>query len=589
MTFGELQPRLSPRVRARLERSWAGGFRRQVLPLLLEAETDFADLYADKNGRPNWSVARLLGLMLLQEWFDFPDQQALDAMSFDVRWQFALGLEQSEAVLSRRSLGEFRSRLVRVDPQMTRLRGVFDRVSSAAIKSLKLSTTKQRIDSTQICSNIQSHGRVFLFRTTLEHCLRALKKVGRLPQLSAPVQAMLEKKTGWFAATGTAERRARLLDLARYAVEVRRTFANDDAVLRLEAYQLLCKLLDEQVELLDDDEGDSTGGSGDADGQSTDASKTSTQALRLKSAKKQKGDTLQSPYDPDATCGHKGVGYLVHSTETCGNTGTEIITDVAVVPANTGDVTQSTPAIERLAARGLKPERLFADAGYGSGKTLLEAEVRGVTLEAPVSLGALPEGHIGRDAFTFDAESGEVLQCPKGHAPRRHGMRKPADNSDRRLHAFFDGQQCKDCPLVGKCAARHPNSGKGTYRLDLALHLRRRDERLAQQKPGDPWWVDYRIRSGVEATQSELKRAHGMGRLRVRRGARVRLSVIAKVTACNVKRWLRATAETHQSGTGPRRRRSSASLWRRMSRMWLRVARCRCGFGVRVKIAIEAA
>ena len=93
VTFGELQPRLSPRVRARLERSWAGGFRRQVLPLLLEAETDFADLYADSNGRPNWSVARLLGLTLLQEWFDFPDQQALDAMSFDVRWQFALGLE----------------------------------------------------------------------------------------------------------------------------------------------------------------------------------------------------------------------------------------------------------------------------------------------------------------------------------------------------------------------------------------------------------------------------------------------------------------------------------------------------------------
>ena len=40
---------------------------------------------------------------------------------------------------------------------------------------------------------------------------------------------------------------------------------------------------------------------------------------------------------------------------------------------------------------------------------------------------------------------------------------------------------------------------------------------------------------------SELKRAHGLGRLRVRRKNRVRLQVAFKATACNIKRWAAAS------------------------------------------------
>jgi hypothetical protein len=45
----------------------------------------------------------------------------------------------------------------------------------------------------------------------------------------------------------------------------------------------------------------------------------------------------------------------------------------------------------------------------------------------------------------------------------------------------------------------------------------------------------------VEATPSELKHVHGMRKLRVRRRSRVVLAVSLKVTACNIKRWLRAS------------------------------------------------
>ena len=54
------------------------------------------------------------------------------------------------------------------------------------------------------------------------------------------------------------------------------------------------------------------------------------------------------------------------------------------------------------------------------------------------------------------------------------------------------------------------------------------------------WKQQYSIRSGIEATISELKRRHGMGKLRVRRAVKVSFAVACKVIACNIKRWAKA-------------------------------------------------
>lgn len=125
-------------ARTRLEASWGQGFQQQVYPLLLSIEDSFGDLYAE-DGRPNWSVARMLGVVLLQEMLDLPDQKALDQLSFDLRWHRALDLAAGDAYLSRRSLVAFRSRLVAADPEAKRLRAVFTAVAKEAVEAMKLS------------------------------------------------------------------------------------------------------------------------------------------------------------------------------------------------------------------------------------------------------------------------------------------------------------------------------------------------------------------------------------------------------------------------------------------------------------------
>lgn len=539
-TLFETEQRLGDSVRRRLKGTWAEGFQSKVLPMLLDAESEFAALYSDETGRPNWSAARMLGICVLQEMLALDDQSALDSLAFDVRWQHALGLEPEEAYLSRRSLVEFRSRLTSHDPQMKLLRRLFEKVGQQAIKDLGLSTVEQRLDSTLITSNIFTRGRVELFRKTLVHFMDWLTREypDRLERLSAGMRQWHGemKAQGWFAKVDKDKAKQQASELAERLYEVVRTFGEDDDVKKGEPWLLVARVLAEHCTVEEKtDSKDENSGSG---GHGTKEVPTSKVVIREKLDKS--GNSLQSPYDPDAGCGYKGPGYLMHVTETCNNERVEIITDYDVVSAGATDRGKDTDVIERLREAGVQPGVLYEDGGYATGQGIIDAASRGTEIVAPMTGGRLPEDTIGRDRFAFDSTTGLCTQCPMGHAPLRHDIRSTYHDNPATLHAYFDGDVCRACELRSRCVVRPPNNGKkGNFHLEIGAHLVVRDKVLAAQKK-DTWWERYKIRAGIEATMSELKRGHGIGKLRVRRAPRVRLAVCLKVTACNVKRWLRA-------------------------------------------------
>jgi hypothetical protein len=570
---------LADSARSRLRESWAEAFRQEVMPELLESEGRFAKLYGEK-GRPNWSVARLLGLCFLQQIDDLSDQNALDALSFDLRWQHALGVSTEEAYLSRRSLVEFRRRLVKQDPDGVLIREVFDRVCAAGVKRLSLSTAEQRLDSTLICSDIRNRGRLSLAREVLRVFIRSLDE-GLRAQLPEAVRCFYDAEDGrWEATEKAKEAKQRLVEVGEWIAAVLEQFAQNEKVAASEPYQLLARMLaehapafdqavktaDEETSRADDDDNQDRDSDTDAGGsdsgnttaQSADSSKSrrgKNRAKRERRAKKRRKKTGQckqttapkkqkarfwSPHDPDASFGHKGLGYHAHLTETCRNPTAELITDYEVVTAAQSDVGQARFVVERLRKRGLAPEILYSDGGYPTPSDLVECRSAGTELWAPVNRGRLPAGSFSRMDFTFDAD-GRVTRCPAGHAPTRHGQRSSSDAMNRRrsLHVFFDNHKCRSCEHLHRCPVRTPNNAKSReYRLELSAELMARDRRWVEQHTR-PWQKPYQIRAGVEATMSEMKRAHGVGRLRVRRMARVRLQVAFKATACNIKRWAR--------------------------------------------------
>jgi len=520
--FG-IETRVCPPLRSRLESSWAHLFRCEVLPILFRNEDRYAMLYGT-TGRPNFSVARLLGLCLLQEWNDLSDQEALDEFSFDIRWRYALDVGDEEDYLSRRSLVEFRRRLAAKDPEMKLIRHIFDNIRDSALKKLGLSSANQRVDSTLVISNIRIRGRLSLFSNTLSLFLRSLNEdqFSRVPKAIQDWHAT--EPEGWFG-LGPAEQKIKLQELAQYLYELIVLFEKDLA--GSEPYQLLNRLFSEQCEVTDS---------------------SVEQSSRVQVKKKTEGTTLQSPYDPDASCGHKGPGYSLHVAETCKNDKkTEIITDYEVHGAARSDIGKALPAIERLDAAGLKPEVLFADGGYPSVPSALKVMEQGIEFIAPVNRSRLSDDIFGRDRFTFDS-NGFAIKCPMGHAPIGHRELSAHNTTGRSLHAIFDGRLCRSCTMLDPCPVRVPNHRDkgcqardtvGDFRLEITPDLRLRDKMYSLQQTIE-WKDRYRIRAGIEATHSELKRCHGIGRLRVRRLVRVCFAVACKLTACNIKRWAKA-------------------------------------------------
>ena len=522
--FG-VETQLSPSLRGRLESSWARLFRFEVLPLLLKNEDQYAMLYG-KTGRPNFSVARLLGLCLLQELNNLSDQQALDEFSFDVRWRYALDVGEEEDYLSRRSLVEFRRRLAAKDPEMKLVRHVFDNVRDSAINKLGLSAGSQRLDSTHIISNIRVRGRVALFSNTLALFLKGLDEdqFSRVPKAIQKWHS--SESEGWFG-LGPAEQKIKLEELAQYLYELIVLFEKDLA--SSESYQLLNRLFSEQCEFAKDNSSDSS---------------------KVQVKKKSQGAALQSPYDPDASFGHKGPGYSLHIAETCNNSGkNEIITDYEVHGAARSDIGKALSVIERLDAAGCKPATLFADGGYPSVPSALKVIEQDIEFITPVNRSRLSDDTIGRDLFQFDSR-GFATQCPMGHSPIDHRTLSGNNTTRRSLHAIFDGDLCRSCKRLDQCPVRAPNHRNkgcqacdtvGDFRLEITPGLRLRDQMHSIQQTTE-WKDRYKIRAGIEATNSELKRSHGIGKLRVRRIARVCFAVACKVTACNIKRWARALA-----------------------------------------------
>ena len=94
------------------------------------------------------------------------------------------------------------------------------------------------------------------------------------------------------------------------------------------------------------------------------------------------------------------------------------------------------------------------------------------------------------------------------------------------------GGTCSKCPLKGRCPIRRDP-------MLCQLRLNGQDLRLAQRPAAertDDFKTDYRMRGGIEAINSMLKRATGLDRLRVRGRPAVFSSILPKVAGWNLLR-----------------------------------------------------
>lgn len=521
---------LPPDKLARLEAEWPGQFREHALPLIDEEQ--FRELYCADNGRPNKPVRTVVGALVLKDMFDLTDDDTLYRVDFDLGWQVALHLTPEDAHCCQKTLHNFRAKLLGND----KAQQLFAQMTDGMLQALGLSVARQRLDSTHILSNIARLSRLGLFCETLRFFLRELRK--HAPQKFQKVPEALRRRylkddgaDSPYHDAKSAEAPRRLRVCARDVYRVASRFEKDQEVLKLESYNLLLRLLEEQCELtavnavLEQD---------DADAQEAAV------PVALKESQEVSAASLQSPHDADATySGHKGKGYEVQVAETVGNgERPELITHVALTPACKSDEAATVPTVAALAARQIQPQELITDTNYGCAENAIACEQRGTELVSPVhgTAQAVTPDHAASVAhFKVDAKGEQPVLCPAGHAP---------ESTIREAHgsitATYSKLHCAKCPLRRNCPThRNPN---GTRTLKTTLKEQVLARRRAYEQT-EEFRKRYAVRAGIEATNSELKRAHGMGFLRVRGGARVRLAMYFKALACNVKRMVKYLAQ----------------------------------------------
>ena len=129
--------------------------------------------------------------------------------------------------------------------------------------------------------------------------------------------------------------------------------------------------------------------------------------------------------------------------------------------------------------------------------------------------------------------------CPAGLRPC------PSTRMKRqRVELHFAREVCEPCSLRSRCPVRwrrRPELGgewspSGAYVLSADLARVNIGRRRRAESDGQ-WRRRYGLRAGIEGTNSELKRRHGLGRLRVRGGERVRLAVYLKALAVTSSEW----------------------------------------------------
>lgn len=525
---------LLPAAKAqRLRASWAEPFRARALPLI--DEDLFAPLYCDDNGRPNRPVQTVFGVLLLKEMFGLTDAEALEQLEFSLLWHHALELTPEEAHLPQKTLHNFRARLLAHDGGRMAFAATTDRI----LEALGTQVSRQRLDSTHVISNIAVLSRLGLFCETIRHFLSTIKAehprlYGRVPERLRGRYIKEDGSATAYQDAPSVEGRRRLSVCGRDLYRLCQLFGGTAAE-ALAAYGLMVRLLEEQCDVINKKQRPSR----DDD----DAGEGGVPVV-LKASQEVSSASLQSPHDPDVTYNaRKGKGYEVQIAETCHeDNAVEVITHVAVTDACASDEHAAIPTLEALADRGQQPEEMVADTAYGSGDNAVEAERLGTELISPVKGPAVqvedvaPEDRplTGAD-FEVDARLEDPAVCPAGHFASEQTQTAAQPH---RVELTFDRETCEGCALFDGCPAQLNEDGDGyVLRVDLkAANIERRRRAIAS----GAFQERYRIRAGIEATGSELKRGHGLGSLRVRGRWRVVLAVYLKALACNIKRMVRA-------------------------------------------------
>jgi len=473
--------------------AFLAGHRRELFP-----EAMFADLFKP-GGRPSIPAEQVASVILLQTLHGLSDAEAVEAVTFDLRWKAACGLAVTDAGFHPTTLTVWRARLRR----SARPNRIFDAVRAVvAATGVLAGKTRRALDSTVLDDAVAT-------QDTVTQLIAAIRRVARdVPGAAAVIAEQCcahdyaqPGKPG--IAWDDPQARERLVDaLVSDAHRLLGHLPEQELGPKAgEAVGLLALVAGQDVEPAEGSEG-------------TDG--------RWRIARKVAPERVISTVDPEARHAHKTRarhqdGYKAHVKV---EPDTGLITGCALTPAAGPAHSDAAVGIELLADEP-DPLQVLGDAAYGTGELLDTLQQAGHTaLIKPWPLRPAVDGGFTIDDFTVD-EAAATVSCP-------NRVTRPITAT----RAVIFGARCRGCPLRARCTT----SAKGRT---LRLHPHDALQRAHRARATDPQFqaVYRQHRPMVERSISWLV-AGGNRRLRFLGTQRNDLWLHHRVAALNLRRLL---------------------------------------------------
>jgi hypothetical protein len=387
----------------------------------------------------------------------------------------------------------------------------FEQITDEQTKAFKLKTGKQRMDSTQIASNIREMSRLQLLVEVLQRVHRMLTPEDQTKYVEA-FAAYILGHAGQYVyhikGEDTSEHLQKIGELMqRLLADLRPNYAQDPV------YQMLERVFGEHFRMED-------------------------KVTKIKVGKELSPSSLQSPDDLEATYRKKGnksyKGYVANLTETCDPANDlQLITKVQVDANHTDDAVLLVEALSNLKER-TDLETLYTDGGYGSpeaDKTLQKNLVE----QIQTAIRGRSPSDKNLNLADFEIKQAESETPTQITCPQQQTVAIQPSSQKKGFVADFDAVVCQACPFnqKGVCPAQ---AGK----RDLRFHLRfsqqqanvsqRRRRSLSHQKEGR------NLRASIEATVREVKHPFPASKLPVRGRFRVTCMVIGSALVSNARR-----------------------------------------------------
>jgi len=501
---------LTEKTRKCLLDGWSGVFRHVILELM--PIDSIAGHFDPQMGRPTKELYSMAGLVFIMEFKNWTKDEALDAYRFHLDIQYALNLEPVANDLSLRTLERYLDHFEEDNLAKT----IMNDITVELVDLLGIKIDQQRLDSTHIFSDMASFGRTRMMGVTIKRFLTQVKR--RNPEdyhaLPEPLrQRYAPSVHQLFGNTKKDKESCRLLrqQVAEDMYYLVRHFAELPDYAGINTYQIMERIFYEQCEVHEDNV-----------------------SVRAKTG----GNVMQNPSDPDATYdGHKGPGYQAQIAETCNpENDVQIITSAIPQTAAEPDANAVEEVLEDLQANDLVPDSMLVDTGYTGDDNVQLAEEKGVELVGPVPSGSSKAKadeyeQLNIDDFDVDDATEEVIRCPAGHKPQSSEHNRETDKTK----TVMPESACSQCDFFEQCPVEKIT---GQYKLEHTAKQRRLASRRREQDT-EVFRERYKIRGGIEGTNSGLKRKTGLGQLRVRGRPAVFHAVYLKIAGWNV---LRASA-----------------------------------------------